>query len=93
MQEEKILIIGACGQLGRELTLALKEKYGVESIVASDRLESNQANFEELKYVRLDVTNKAQLELALVEENITQVYLLAAMLSASVGSVVVRMSK
>jgi len=38
---EKILIIGACGQIGVELTLALREKYGKENVIASDiKIES-----------------------------------------------------
>ena len=32
----KILVIGACGQIGTELTLALRQKYGGESVVAAD---------------------------------------------------------
>jgi nucleoside-diphosphate-sugar epimerase len=83
MKEEKILILGACGQLGRELTVALKEKYGKKAIVATDRLETAKAKVKEVKYIRLDVTNKAHLQLVIVEEKVTQVYLLAAMLSAS----------
>lgn len=81
--EQKILVIGACGQLGRELTLALKEKYGKKAVIASDRLEPAKAKVKEVKYVRLDVTNRAHLQLVMVEEGITQVYLLAAVLSAS----------
>ncbi|MBB2146798.1 NAD-dependent epimerase/dehydratase family protein [Pedobacter sp. LMG 31464] len=83
MREEKILVIGACGQLGRELTLALKEKYGKKAVIACDRLEPARAKVSEVKYIRLDVMNKAHLQLVMVDEKVTQVYLLAAMLSAS----------
>ena len=48
---EKILIIGACGQIGSELTFKLREQYGAENVVASDisysNLEvANSGNFE-----------------------------------------------
>ena len=37
----KVLIIGACGQIGSELTNQLRSKIGVENVVASDIRESN----------------------------------------------------
>ncbi|NNE02191.1 MAG: NAD-dependent epimerase, partial [Eudoraea sp.] len=40
---KSILILGACGQIGTELTLALREKYGNEQVVASDIREGNDA--------------------------------------------------
>ncbi len=83
MKEEKILVIGACGQLGAELTDALKEKYGKRAIVASDRLEPIKVKLGGVRYLRMDVTNKAQLQFIIQEEKITQIYHLAAMLSAS----------
>jgi nucleoside-diphosphate-sugar epimerase len=86
MKKEKILVIGACGQLGRELTLALKEKYGEKAIIACDRLEEANAKMTQVKYIRLDVTNKAHLELLIVDEKVTQIYMLAALLSASAES-------
>ncbi|TKC10427.1 NAD-dependent epimerase/dehydratase family protein [Pedobacter polaris] len=83
MKEERILVIGACGQLGHELTVALKNKYGEKAIIACDRLEYAKANIKDVKYVKLDVMDKAYLQLVIVEERITQIYLLAAVLSAS----------
>ena len=83
MQEERILVIGACGQLGRELTQALKEKYGKKNVVASDIKELSKSGYKELKYIRLDVTNKAHVLSIITDEKITQVYHLAAMLSAT----------
>ena len=80
---EKILVIGACGQIGKELTLALIEKYGKKAVVASDILEKHKVKPATLRYERLDVTNKAQLLMLVRSEKITQIYVLAAVLSAS----------
>ena len=40
--QKSILIIGACGQIGTELTYALREKYGNENVIASDIREGNE---------------------------------------------------
>ncbi|MDG1185777.1 MAG: NAD-dependent epimerase, partial [Schleiferiaceae bacterium] len=42
-----ILILGACGQIGTELTLALRQKYGNESVVASDIRRSDLAELQD----------------------------------------------
>ena len=36
--QKSVLIIGACGQIGTELTIALRKKYGSQSVIASDIL-------------------------------------------------------
>lgn len=82
MEEQKILITGACGQLGRELVRELKLNYGKKSIVATDRLDVVEAKLSGVKYLRVDVTNKAQLQFVIQQEKITQIYHLAAVLSA-----------
>ena len=77
---EKILVTGALGQIGSELTLALKNKYGEENIIASD-IRKSEDNPNEGLYEQLDV-NDAKAWRKLIEDNkITQVYHLAAMLS------------
>lgn len=78
-----ILVIGACGQLGRELTLALKESYGKTAIIACDRLDAAIAKMTDVRYHKLDVTDKAQLQQLMENEKITQIYMLAALLSAN----------
>lgn len=83
MEEQRILVIGACGQLGRELTEALKIKYGKKNVVASDILEVARSGYKDIKYVRLDVTSKAHVLKVVTDEGVNQVYHLAAMLSAS----------
>lgn len=78
--KEKILVIGACGQIGRELTTALRERYGLISVTASDRLEAKEAQI--YNYEQLNVLDKAGLLYLMRKENFTQIYLLAATLSA-----------
>ncbi|MGV8880273.1 MAG: NAD-dependent epimerase/dehydratase family protein [Sphingobacteriaceae bacterium] len=82
MKKDKILVIGACGQIGMELTVALRNRYGNLSVIAADRIENKDFKIIEKPYVRLDVMDKVALQELVVAEKITQVYLLAAILSA-----------
>ena len=83
MAKEKILVIGASGQIGVELTLALREIYGNANVVASDLREENPLLHGTGPYVSLDVMNKEMLHVQVIRQGITQVYLLAAILSAT----------
>ena len=83
MHKEKILVIGASGQIGVELTLALRKIYGNASVVASDLREQNPLLEGTGPYVSLDVMNKEMLHVQVIRQNITQIYLLAAILSAT----------
>lgn len=83
MKKEKILVIGASGQIGVELTLALRKVYGGSQVIASDLREENELLKGTGPYVSLDVMNKEMLHVQILRQNITQVYLLAAMLSAT----------
>ncbi|MEY4628797.1 MAG: hypothetical protein RLZZ595_1123 [Bacteroidota bacterium] len=83
MKKEKILVIGASGQIGVELTLALRKIYGGANVVASDLREENELLKGTGPYVALDVMNKEMLHVQVIRQNITQVYLLAAILSAT----------
>jgi nucleoside-diphosphate-sugar epimerase len=83
MVKEKILVIGASGQIGVELTLALRKMYGNSSVVASDLREENDLLKGTGPYVSLDVMNKEMLHVQVIRQNFTQVYLLAAILSAT----------
>lgn len=83
MKKEKILVIGASGQIGVELTLALRKIYGGAQVVASDLREENELLKGTGPYVSIDVMNKEMLHVQIIRQNITQVYLLAAMLSAT----------
>lgn len=81
--KEKILVIGASGQIGVELTMALRSLYGNANVIASDLREENELLKGTGPYVSLDVMNKEMLHVQIIRQNITQVYLLAAMLSAT----------
>jgi nucleoside-diphosphate-sugar epimerase len=83
MVKEKILVIGASGQIGVELTLALRKIYGNTNVIASDLREQNALLEGTGPYVSLDVMNKEMLHVQVIRQNITQIYLLAAILSAT----------
>src|SRR5688500_12634832 len=83
MIKDKILVIGASGQIGVELTLALRKLYGNANVVASDLREENELLKGTGPYVSIDVMNKEMLHVQVIRQNITQVYLLAAILSAT----------
>lgn len=83
MLKEKILVIGASGQIGVELTLALRKIYGNSQVVASDLREENPLLTGTGTYVSIDVMNKEMLHVQVIRQNVTQIYLLAAILSAT----------
>ena len=83
MQKEKILVIGASGQIGVELTMALRNIYGNANVIASDLREQNPLLEGTGPYVSLDVMNKEMLHVQVIRQGITQIYLLAAILSAT----------
>ena len=83
MTKEKILVIGASGQIGVELTLALRKIYGASNVIASDLREENELLRGTGPYVSLDVMNKEMLHVQVIRQGVTQIYLLAAMLSAT----------
>ncbi len=77
-----ILVIGASGQIGTELTLKLRQIYGNQKVVASDIRNGNYEVMESGPFEILDVTNKDDILKVIQKHKITQVYLMAAMLSA-----------
>lgn len=79
----KTLIIGASGQIGIELTLALRQQFGNEQIVASDVKPLTDDELKNGPFEILDVLNKSELERIIDKHGITDVYLLAALLSAT----------
>ncbi len=79
----KILIIGATGQIGTELYITLAEKHGKENVIASDIRHPNNEVFSDATFEILDVLNNDQLTSIIKKYNIKEVYLLAALLSAT----------
>lgn len=79
MKINNILVTGACGQIGSVLTEALRQKYGTNSVIASDISESIFANGP---FEFLDATDYAACEKVVKKYGITQIYHLAAILSA-----------
>lgn len=78
---ERILIIGANGQIGSELVSALADQHGAENVIASDIGSANV--YGAARYTTLDVLDKDALARLVEAEAITQVYQLAALLSAT----------
>ncbi|MGB7395851.1 MAG: NAD-dependent epimerase/dehydratase family protein [Pricia sp.] len=81
--QKSILIIGACGQIGTELTYALRDKYGNEKVIASDIREGNEDLMSSGPFEILDATDYDALEEVVAYYEIDEVYLMAAMLSAT----------
>lgn len=81
--QKSILIIGACGQIGTELTIALREKYGNEAVIASDIREGSDALMASGPFELLDATDYEAIENVVMYYEIEEVYLMAAMLSAT----------
>lgn len=81
--EKSILVIGACGQIGSELTFTLREKHGNENVVASDIRKGNDQLMANGPFEILDAQDIASIEDILQTYEIDEVYLMAAMLSAT----------
>jgi nucleoside-diphosphate-sugar epimerase len=81
--QTKILIIGACGQIGTELTSKLRATYGMENVIASDirKLENEVVNKGIFEVV--NALDYNQIEQLIEKYHITDVYLMAALLSAT----------
>ncbi|MEJ2585849.1 MAG: NAD-dependent epimerase/dehydratase family protein [Robiginitalea sp.] len=75
--------MGACGQIGTELTLALRSRYGSESVIASDIREGQAELMESGPFITLDATDSEAIKEVLDSHQISEVYLMAAMLSAT----------
>ena len=81
--KKSILIIGACGQIGTELTLKLRELYGKNSVIAADIREGNHELMESGPFEHINALEYNSILNAIEKYNITDVYLMAAMLSAT----------
>ncbi|MFD2517623.1 NAD-dependent epimerase/dehydratase family protein [Salinimicrobium flavum] len=79
----KILIIGACGQIGTELTMALREKVGRNNVIASDIREGNEELMASGPFEIADATSFEQIKELVEKYGVDEIYLMAAMLSAT----------
>ena len=83
MATDKIMVIGSSGQIGTELVMELRASFGNDNVVACDLKSSAQEVMESGPFETLDVLDKTKLLELIKKHHITQVYLLAAMLSAT----------
>ena len=81
--KSKILIIGACGQIGSELTFKLRELYGQENVIASDISHNNLDLVNSGIFEIVDAQDYASVKVCVEKYKIDTIYLMAAMLSAT----------
>jgi len=79
----KIIVIGSCGQIGTELVLTLRSIYGNDAVVAADLKDECPAILANGPYVKMDILDREAVRSYIIEEKIDEVYLLAALLSAT----------
>lgn len=79
----KILIIGACGQIGTELTQQLRKLYGTENVIASDIRKLNNDVVNDGIFEVLNALDFNQIEHIIEKYHVEEVYLMAALLSAT----------
>src|SRR5512134_2285416 len=82
MKKQKILVIGAGGQLGSELTQGLWKLHGKENVVATD-IKGPEGILGKGEFEILDVLNEEKLGLLIKKNKFPQIYHLAAVLSAT----------
>lgn len=83
MMLPKILIIGACGQIGTELTQKLRSIYGIENVIASDIRKMNTDVVNSGPFEVVNALDYNQIQHLVEVHEITDVYLMAALLSAT----------
>jgi nucleoside-diphosphate-sugar epimerase len=77
-----ILVTGARGQIGTELVAALRKVYGRKQVIATDLHDAATIPDQQRPYHQLNVLDKDELENLVVTYGVTQIYHLAATLSA-----------
>jgi nucleoside-diphosphate-sugar epimerase len=82
-QSTRILVTGACGQIGSELTVALRRRYGYDQVIASDILPFPPLLLATGACEHLDVTKREALEAVIGRYQIGAIYHMAAILSAA----------
>jgi len=79
----KILVIGASGQIGSELTIELRKRFGSGNVVATDIRNASEEVVQSGPFEILDVMNEVRVREIVGKYNIKTVYLLAALLSGN----------
>ena len=80
---ERILIIGSSGQIGTELVMKLRNMYGNDNVIASDIRPSSEQIMQSGPFEKMDIMDEQLLRSIVKKYTVTQVYLLAALLSAT----------
>jgi nucleoside-diphosphate-sugar epimerase len=78
-----ILVTGACGQIGTELVVALRLKHGNDAVIATDIIAPNQQLEANGPYRQINILDRDALQKLIIACGVTEVYHLAAMLSAT----------
>ena len=83
-QTDRILVVGSNGQIGTELVIRLREIYGQSNVIAADIKDADKETIKQFgPYETLNVLNAKRLFEVVQQYKITQIYLLAALLSAT----------
>ena len=80
---DKVIVIGAGGQIGSELVLSLRKLKGNDNVIAADVKKDCPKALSEGPYIQMDVLNREFVREYIINNNIKEVYLLAALLSAT----------
>jgi nucleoside-diphosphate-sugar epimerase len=83
MKKDIILVIGSSGQIGSDLIQALRADYGADNVIASDIRPATEEIANGGPFELLDATDKSAVYAVIKKYNVNQVYLLAALLSAT----------
>jgi nucleoside-diphosphate-sugar epimerase len=78
-----VLVIGSAGQIGTELVMALRQQHGAQHVVACDIKTASDEVKASGPFEQLDVLDKDKLFSLVKQYNVSEVYLLAALLSAT----------
>lgn len=79
----KTIIIGACGQIGTELTIELRKRKGNDQVIAADLRDECPEGLQNGPYQKMDILDNGFVREFIISNEITEVYLLAALLSAT----------
>lgn len=79
----KIIVIGSCGQIGTELVLTLRALNGEQNVIAADLKEECPPILANGPYLKMDILDREAVRKYIIDEHVEEVYLLAALLSAT----------